>query len=941
MKKATNAVKRILSFVLVCLLVVSFTACKPKDDGGSTKGSITMVLTKNTIAMGETITVAVAVSNAKDPTYEVKSLNPAILEVVATVDDGKASYSLKIKNGATISKDTQVQVKAFLSADESVEDVKTVTVKANTTTTKSSISINTVNPENGTDKYVLRVGDEKGLKLDVDLKVPYDDKSYNVVFDNDSFVSYDKATKLIKVKDGVNLTDKAFVTVTVTSVAAPKLSQSITLTLKPKLAAGSVGDLTQAMLDEISNSKITVNGEVKDVVKYNAGEGTSRENTYGTTVELDGEKWKGSWWAATTKDSDPAVTENVYAKGEEFTLNGRTVHKAEELYVNKKNESASKVLKGSEGEFLTWESRHLINHIGGWVDENGASHEGLKVGKFEEIGDNVFRYDIEFGTTKIDYSTFQEIYYPSEDDYLMLYLTWSFTPMLSSNDVIENFYIYVETINGVKKITKIMAETFKADITKEDASSGKDVVIGYANTECVLTFDAIGETTVAAPAAHEEINNPKYEAFKKALEKMSHVQSYTFKMTETSSYSPTIDPSDYEINGSIDGVQDKGEDWKDFSLKPFESKTGEVGYRGLVTTEGALINRTIEYTSYYDNPYRTDVSGYKQNSDGTYDEFEYSEGMLKGTYKKNGMFASLMPNFDVSPYIFKWNQTGAVEGSENSEAYTFVLRDSTITEEVAMAFCLSTYAKNAVSSADKSMSFLVTIKADLDKNGNVTDATLVKVGFAYDIYETWGGYYTTLYTNVNSTTLPANMFDAEHYIGKKIPESWADYKGITYHNDFTTAAGAKTTVVSGDKLVELVFGKTAAENATFNKMPGALSKAFDDYVYGPWHDYSISGVDSNGKNTYTSYISFRMKYDDCDENMIINDYDAFLANLIAQMKTCGFDYVEANSGKVGASRRYHSFVNNELKLQFVVENWGNIHFEGTLGTAGFWVKPAE
>ncbi len=939
MKKATNAVKRILSFMLVCLLVVSFTACKPTTDGGSTKGSITMVLTKNTIASGETITVAVAVSNAKDPTYEVKSLNPAILEVVADVEDGKTTYSLQIKSGATVSKDTEVQVKAFLSADESVEDVKTVTVKANASTAKSTISVNTVNPENGSDKYVVRVGDDAGVRLNVDITVPYDDKNYKVTFDNDALLSYDSTSGIIKVKDGVNLTEKTVVSVTVTSVAVPTLSQSLTLTVKPKMADGSVGDLTQAMIDELANSAITVNGVVKDVVKYNAGEGTSKTNSYDTKVELDGEKWKGSWWISGEKD--PSVNESIYAKGDAFTLNGKTVHKTEELYINKKNESSAKVLKSSDGDFLTWESRHFVNHIGGWTDESGVSYGGLKVGKFEEVGDNVFRYDIEFGTTKTDFSTFQEIYYPSEDDYLMLYLTWSFTPMLSADDTIENFYVYVETVNGVKKITKIMAETFKTDITKEDSSTSKEVVIGYYNTELTLSFDAIGTTAVASPAAHEEINNQKYAAFKKALEKMANVQSYTFKMTESNTYSPTIDSSEYEISGTVEESGSSGEDWKEFSLKPFTSKTGEVGYRGLVTTDGALINRTIEYTNYLDNPYRTEVSGYKQNDDNTYDEFEYSDGILKGKYKKSGSFASLMPDFDVSPYVFKWYQTGAIEGSESSEAYTFILRDSAITEEVAKAFCLSIYAKDAISSVDKDMSFLVTVKADYDNNGNLTDATLVKVGFAYDIYETWGGYYTTVYTNVNNTSLPENMFDADHYEGKKIPESWADYKGIVYHNDFSTASGAKTTTVSGDKLVELIFGKTVAENATFNKMPGALSKTFDDYVYGPWHDYEETGVDSNGNKKYTSYITFRMMYDDYDENMKINDYDAFLETLIAQMKTCGFEYVEANSGKVGTSRCFHSFVNNELKLQFVVENWGNAHFEGTLGTAGFWVKPAE
>lgn len=940
MKKATNALKRIVSFLLVCMLVVPFAACKKKTDGGNTQGSITMVLSANKIASGETVTVAVAVSNAKDPTYQVKSLNPAILEVVANTDGGSVSYSLKIKNGATVEKDTDVQVRAFLSSDESVEDVKTITVKANATTSKSSISINTVNPENGSEKYVLRVGDTKGLKLKVDLEVPYDDKSFTVKFDNDSLITYDKDSQTIKVKDGVSITDKVPVTVTVTSVAAPKLSQKITLTVKPPLKGDSVGDLTQAMLDELADSQITVNGVVKDVVKYNAGEGKSSENSYITSVEMDGDKWKGTWGK---DETDPSLNSNIYAKGDSFTLNGKGYHKTEELYVDKTNAVSAKVLKDSEGEFLTWEGRHYYNHINGWTDDNGTSHEGLKVGKFEEVDDNVFRYDIEFGTTKTDYSTWQEIYYPSEDDYLMLYIAWSFTPILSSNDTIENFYVYLAEVDGVKKISRIDVETFKTDITKYDSSSGKDVTIGYSNTVCSLSFDNVGSTVVANPSAHEEINNTKYEAFRKALAKMTNVSSYTFKMTEESTYSPTLDPSDYEMSGGLGdeeiGGGTAGSEWKDFSTKPFDSETGEVGYRGLVTTDGALINRTIKYENYIDNPYTTSVSGYKQNNDGTYDIFEYSDGMLRGKYKKNGTFASLMPDFNVSPYIFKWSQTGSVEGSENSEAYTFVLRDSAITEEVAKAFCLATYAKDAISSVDKSMSFMVTVKADFDKSGNLTDATLVKVGFAYDIYEIYGGYYTTVYSNVNNTVLPAGIFDAEHYVGKKVPESWADYKGITYYNDFSTASDATRSTVSGDKLAELVFGKTVAENANFNKLPAALSKAFDDHVNGPWHDYDASGVDSAGKTTYESYITFRLQSDDYDANMIINDYDGLIETLKEQLATCGFEYVEANSGKVGQSRRYHSFVNNELKLQFVFENWGNAHFEATLGAAGFWTKP--
>lgn len=940
MNKTMNALKRIFVFALVSLLTLSFVACTPKKDNtptGNTKGSITMVLTSDEIASGEQVAVAVAVDNATDPTYEVKSMNPAILEVVAKVNSGKTTYMLQIKKGATVETDTQVQVRAYLTADESVEDIKTILVKANATTTKSSLTINTVNPENNADKYVVRVGDEKGLKLKVDLQIPYDDKSITVEFDKANILVYDQEKSLILVKEGATVSDKEVVTVKVTSVAAPALCQELTITVKPKLTGETVGDLTQAMIDQLANSKITVNGKVKDVVKYNAGEGNSRENSYDTKVLLDGNKWKGSWWIS--GQDKPNVTENTYAKGNEFTVNGKTLHKTEELYINKNNQVAAKELKNSDSEYLTWESRHYFNHMGGWVDEEGASHGGLQVGKFEEVGDNLFKYDIEFGTTKIDYTTFQQYYYPSEDDYLMLYLVWSFTPILSANDTIENFYVQVETVNGEKMITKIMAETFKTDIIREDASTGKEIVIGYSNTECELSFENIGSTDVPTPASHEEITNEKYAAFKKALQKMENVTSYTFKMSESTTYSPSLDPSEYEIGGMIEEGTSHGEDWKDFSTKPFESKTGTPGYRGLVTTQGALINRTIAYTNYYDNPYRTDVSGYKQNDDNTYDEFEYTGGMLKGKYKKNGSFASLMPDFNVSPYIFKWSQTGAVEGAENSEAYTFILRDSTITEEVAKAFCLSIYAKDAVSSADKDMSFLVTVKADYDNSGNLVDATLVKVGFAYDIVEMYGGYYTTVYSNVNNTTLPDGMFDEGNYEGKKIPESWADYKGITYYNDFSTAAGAQTSVVTGDKLAELVFGKAIAENANFNKLPAALSRVFNDYVYGPWHDYEVSGVDSAGNNRYAQFISLRMQYDDCDENNKITDYDAFCAILVEQMATCGFEYVEANSGKVGASRRYYSFVNNELKLQFVVENWGNAHFEGTLGTAGFWIKP--
>lgn len=923
MKKFALTAKRLTAFVIALVMSLALVGCGDNAVDAN-KPKISVNIAKE-IGSGDKIPVVVAVSDGS--AYRVVSGNPSILEVVAETTDDGATFYLKVVSGAKVEKDTNVEVTVELVSDSTVKTTKTVLVKKNSGEKTASMGIYARNPDKQTStKTVLRVGDEAGILLSVSIEdLPYDDTSYSVTFDApagyEDLVKYDATKKTIVVNnDKLEIPSNGVpVTVKVTSNAMSTLTKELEITVKNKLKEGSVGDLTQVMLDNIANQKITVNASIKDVVKYNStSSGTSTETTYDTVVKMDGDKWYGQ--SQKSDEKNPTVNANTYGKGEAVGNN----YYANEFYVNKDNVSTSKVIKDADSNKLLWydssetahDGRHLWNHL-----------NGLVLGKFNEGENDVYEYDIEPGQIEFDFILQTSKYYPSDDEWLMAYIAWSFSPVLGNGDQFETFRIVLASDGkGGKVIDRIVAETSKIDITKENTSTGQDDVIGYKNTVCTFKFSNVGSTAVVAPAPYEKptTDADKYAALEKALNAMKggSVKSYTFKMTETNKYSPVVDPDDYTVStqSSISATADstssatRRDNTDGFSLNNYHSKSGDVGVKGLVTEAGALINETGEYTSSMDDYiYHTEVYGYKQNADNTYETFayDYDQQALAGQRKKSGKFSDLLPDFRISPYIFTYTGSDRVKGT-TVDLYTFALKDSALTREAAYAMTLADYAIDATSTLDDEDAFLITV----DSLGNFKS-----VGYAYDISGNWGGYYNTAYSDINSTVLPDNIWNG--YVARVIPQDWSYFKNVAYYSKHSTRDGI--VYEQGDVVMEKVFGKTIAGNANFKALPKVVSECFRDEFYGPWHDWTNEGVDSTGNEIYHDRIKFNICYDLYDENYKLEDYDGLISNFTEKLKTIGFEYDKANSGDV-SYRHYATYVNQELGIRLRVENWNGSTF---------------
>lgn len=925
MKKFAITVKRALALVIACLMAFSLVACGNEGDssnGGTNNGgkATISVYFASTIKNGEKTAVVVAVSDGSE--YKIVSGNPSILEVISETNGNEGvNFFLKVADAARVEKDTKVDVTVELVRDSSIKTTRSITVEKNSATSAPVMSAATKNLTTDSSKTIVRPGENNGVRLDVEMaNLPYDDTSFNVTFDEpdgyEGLLRYDAESGTIVVADE----DKEIpasgiqVTVTVTSNALSTLSKELDVVVKRKLQEGSVGDLTQDMLNEIANASITVTSTIKDVVKYNSAEdGTSRDRVYDAVVKMDGDRWYGQ--SNISGVSNPTVNANTYAKGTQ-TADGN--YYVNELYVNKNNKSAAKQLKDSDSNPVVWydsegahDGRHFWNHL-----------SGLVLGKFTEEEDGVYAYDIEPGALEYDWIFQTYEYTPSEDEWLMAYVAWSFTPLLGSGDQFDEFRIILkDNGNGGKTIDKIVATTAEVNLYEYD-EEGAETVIGYQNTVCTFTFSDIGSTVVADPAPYSapsenDADKQYYDKLAEALSAMNgRVNNYTFRMVESQQYAPTVDSSDYDMSGtstvSYTATSTSSETrngTSDIATKNYLSASGDVGVRGYVTKEGALINETGQYTYAMDDyTYHTEVYGYKQNSDNTYETFEYSyeNEALTGTRKKPGAFADLLPDFDVSPYIFTFTKMEKVKNTDKY-LYTFALKDSAITSEVAYALTLADYASDAVSSLDSENSLLISVDSD---------GVLRSVGYAYDIASMYGGYYTTTYSDVNSTVLPEGIWD--DYVARVVPQTWADFKNIKYYAEHSTIG--ELTFLNGDALVEKVFGKTIASNENFNKLPAVLSEVFRDGLNGPWHDYDENGVDSSGNDIYLDSLNLTVSYDLYDENYkIVDYYDDIISSLTEKLAACGFTKDIANSGVRGSST-FTTYVNQDLGIRFRVES---------------------
>ena len=689
------------------------------------------------------------------------------------------------------------------------------------------------------------------------------------------------------------------VKVTATSVADPTVSAFRSLIVKAPQIDGQVGDLTSEMLRELGNASITVRGTLTDIyVDYN-NSFNSTENAYDILVKMADGAWMGSWSIAGSEDT--VVTDN-YRRGEDGKMDasGNFGHAMMKVYVDLHNNVASAAVKDYMSIPTIWESQHLWNHIG-----------SLNVNRFEYDPENdVYKYKADMND--------------EADLYLMTYLSYSLTPMLS--DTLDTLYLTVE--DG--KITKLSAQTevlLYGDNTEEDPDA-----MSYTVFE--VTFSDIGTTTVDDPVAYEA---PDYaDKLTAALEKMAAATNYTYSTVDTQTYAAAGDSSDYEL--SVSGAAQRGRSYVDallgFSYKNNSSSKGTVGEVGWVTADAVIRAKTGKYTSSMDDKlYHTEYSGYKQNANGTYDEFEYkaANGVFVGIRNLKGNILDKMPKFDMSANIFEYTSVRTVKGVNQ---YTFTLRDSSITREVAKQ--LAVYN---VSSAEASAS--VPTQIVVDANGN-----LISFKFPYSISGIYVGYCETTYTNVGTTVLDEDAFTG--YIPRVIRTNWNQYTLTDFYYNFSGSckdygcAGDHTPgnydhsfwTATADVVLKSIYG----DNWTNVPNPDALMGIFGDYLNGPFYNWKSVGTDSNGKDINHGYMTITTSSTEFDDNGKITNFEELAGQIKSVMESQGFALSVANSdttgGTSGQSNRYLTFIKGDVQIVF--ENNGTRYFWIYFYQTGDW-----
>jgi hypothetical protein len=201
-------------------------------------------------------------------------------------------------------------------------------------------------------------------------------------------------------------------------------------------------------------------------------------------------------------------------------------------------------------------------------------------------------------------------------------------------------------------ITKVILRTellYYGSDTQEDADAMSD-------TEVELVPSNIGSTIVPEPVRYESPENAAI--LSAALENMKQLDNYKYSAKDVTTYAPSGDSGDYEISAAASNdrvVYAK--------VHNYTSSVGTVGEVGFITKDAILIENTGKYSYAMDDKlYHTEYYGYKQNEDGTYDEFEYqaSAKALVGTRKVTGI-----------PFCANSGKTSLIGVSERASIFIF------------------------------------------------------------------------------------------------------------------------------------------------------------------------------------------------------------------------------------------------------------------------------
>lgn len=666
------------------------------------------------------------------------------------------------------------------------------------------------------------------------------------------------------------------ITVTATSVENSTVKATKTIIAKAPVVDGRVGELTSDMLVAIGNPSITVTGTVTDVYNDIATPANSSNEVYEFTVEMADGAWRGSWNHQGSKN----VIVNNYRRGDKDGIkdqNGNSGHEMLEMIIDKNNTVYAKSIKDYMSFPAVWESQHLWNHL-----------SNLNVNKFTyDVENNVYKYNID--PENID------------DMYLMTYFAFSLTPILGNEDTFMELYLYVEDGKITKLVAQTAVEMLGNDPENPDATQ---------YTVISVDFSKVGTTVVPDPTPYEAAQYAdKLEA---AFEKMKDATNYTFYVVDNMNAMP--DTGDYDLY-SVNGAASVSTSNTVLSA-PYQNGTSSVGTAGsigYVTPEAIVISVTGKYSYTLDGQnYHTEYSGYKQNSDGTYDEFKCDAQGFYGTKKVSGNILDLMPDFDLSANIFKLTGMMINENTGKFE-YTFALREASITRDVAMQLCAYSYADDAAATS----SMLLSITVDDDGN-------LISIQFPYDLSGVYSGSCKVSYKNVGTTTIAEGAFDNYR---PRVPETaWSQYTLTDYYNLYTTlcknygcydeATGTYNHdghIATADVVLQSIFG----ESWTNVPSPEVLMKLFGDNISGPFYNWKEVNGENHG---YMSITTYSTEY---DENAKMTNYEELMQEVIDELAKYGFSLSAANTdmsgGESGKANRYVTLI-HESGIKIVIEN---------------------
>lgn len=872
-----------------------------------------------------------------------------------TVSDG-SGYTLSVDRTdiAKIDGDTLI-----ITKEVEEETVVTVTAKLDKNASVTASKKYTVMPKEVLPTVTLVANKASNAKIAKGDEVKFtayvsDDSDVLFKSDKPELVEFDGNTMTVT----GDVTKVTIITVTAYISGRPECNAMRSFRIMPPATTGRVVgqafELNSEMMNVIGNDSITAQGVVTDVFE-NIKNGVVTKTTktpYDFLVKMQDGAWYGSWnKQAEDEDEIVNVISNGYRIGADYFWKDANEggHQILEQFVNKNNVADAKIVKDYKSVPAMWENQHLWNHI-----------PQLDVNKFETVEFNeadayeVFRYNCKYQDAAGN-DTMSEA-----DAYLMTYLSWCFTPMMTETIDFLDFVVKVDA-DGKYYVSEVRMQSITEYSYESENSTTTPKVSAKAYTTAQFTLTGSG-TTVVPDVEPYENDNPEMNKFlEDALNGIKGQNNYIFEAVDsgTSSYNPG-DYGDASADGEVT------------QIKNYPSATGTVGVKGYVTADAILFEDTFKYSIYQDgdDPYRITYYGYKKVNDTTYDEFEYDAtlGKMAGKSRNEGTIVDdIIPKWDFSPYVFEYAYTTA-EPKKGLTYHTYALRNVALTRAVAMETTMLSEAKSVTENSRDYMSITVVY------NRNTKKTSLYSVDFPYDVTMA-SGSMKIFFKSVGKTAeeiLPAGTFK-NGYQQKEAITSWSQFTmtdfyyahvpcgGITeakhgashpYGCDFVydtdgsikkdekgnTMYVHKGHIVTADVAISQIFGDKKVIS------PDLLYSLFNDNVHGPWYHDKVVGKGADNKDVYRESITLTAKWKNIDENGQLPDeeYEKVITTITTKLATGGFTVSDSNSNWEGPNSvkgsfektRYMTYTNGETMIVF--ENIHTAFFYISIYKAGEW-----